>query len=207
MFAQIQSITDLVKRQTTPNHLPYTLMHIKTAIERITNVDRIDMFAVPVPEGNPMIGRYERFDRAPAVYAPRPETVVEVTYADHLNYCWTRFVVCKEMCQAVIDHEGVRITTPAQLLRLCQSLLLDEESRRSLSFSPPFFSEQLAEFAAMEILCPIADRRKIVDKREAGMEISDHQIAEAFRVPCDKVGPSFDPQTIRMVEQLYENGV
>ena len=205
MFARIRSITDLVKSLTEAGHLPYTLGHIKTAIERLANVDRIVIFAVPVPCDNPVIGRYQRFDKAPAVYAPRPETVVEVEYADHLDPCWTRFVICKEMCQAVIDHESVRVATPAQLVRLCQSLLLDEESSRSLSFSPPFYSERLAEFAAMEILCPIENRRKIVDKRQAGGNISDGEIAEEFCVPKAKVKYSFDPLTVGLVEELYAN--
>ena len=204
MFDKIQSITKLVKDETEPGHLPYALEHIKGAIERCTNVDYISICRVPVPDNNPVIGRYQRFDKSPSVYAT-PQTVVEIECAKHLNYCWSRFVICKEICQAIIDEEDTRTSTPSQLIRLCQSLLLDKESSKNLSFSAPFLSERLAEFAAMEILCPIEDRRKIVDKRLTGAEISDMQLAEAFRVPCDKIKFSFDHQAVSLIEGLYKS--
>lgn len=112
-----------------------------------------------------------------------------IQFAQNLNYCWTRFVLCKEMWHCVLDAEpGTRITSTADLLKLSEYLsddLLAHIADEAHGF-PPFNSEELAEIMAIETLFPMELRRHLCDPLDEG-KISPLQIALRYRIPQEYV--------------------
>lgn len=100
----------------------------------------------------------------------------DIVTAKGLNHCWDRFVTAKELFHAILDDEEFR------------SMKLDEHIEEALvGWSTPqrsVFSEGLAEFAAMEFLFPIEERRKVMAIHGAK---DFRAIATLYRVPQVKV--------------------
>lgn len=104
----------------------------------------------------------------------------EILYSVNLNPCWTRFVVCKEAAHLLIDTDSKHFThNPVELI---QQLLVGAPS---LNSDDPFRSEQLATFAAIEMLAPWPLRPEITKMLEKGW--TDLQIAKVILVPEDFV--------------------
>ncbi|KAA0577669.1 hypothetical protein [Azospirillum sp. Sh1] len=201
MFSKIRSIRQLVRKSHVANTLPYHIQPIRDSITQICNIDKISFIKFEEPD-NPIIGRYLRYEGAMGVYSAG--TCVDVQYSSQLNYCWSRFVVCKEMCHALLDDMNNRVSSPNELLKLVDHLLLPETSREVFAAFPAFASERLAALAALELLCPIEDRMIVSKKRQAGT-VSDAKIAEDFRIPRVIIKTAFDPKYIDFVAKLINS--
>lgn len=91
-----------------------------------------------------------------------------------MNYCWTRFVLCKELFHVVLDNEKYRSVD-----------LYEHISALSAEFSvstsdPPLslVSEALAEVAAMEFMFPYVEREQI-----AKTAFNSLAVADKYKVP------------------------
>lgn len=105
-----------------------------------------------------------------------------VAYDDHydvvilsgLNYCWERFVLCKELFHVVIDSDEYRNVHIGELV---------EEYTVSwpadINPGPNVTNEMVAEICAMEFLFPYADRVGYI----SGSGYDSGAIAERYRVP------------------------
>ncbi len=115
-----------------------------------------------------------------------------IQFSENLNYCWTRFAICKEMYHCILDAQpGSRITNTGDLLTLSEYLtddLLSELADEADKFAP-FETEKLAEIMAIETLIPIELRRHLADALDGGL-VTPHQIALRYRIPEEYVGIS-----------------
>lgn len=193
-------IQRIVVEGTPDGHLPYQIDDIRDAIAKVTKLDEI-IFKEFEVEGSPIIGKYERWERPDSVYG-EATTVVDVQYSKQLNRCWSRWVACKEMCHSFIDGSDYRVDNAADLDRLVNYLLLEEQAQEPLGTFAPFDSERLALMGALELLAPLKDRKKVVQRRAAGDRISDMQIATSFRIPVDCVRLVFTENQTRLWEQV-----
>jgi len=188
----------IVKNHKPVDSLPYTLEEIKAGIEIVSNVDIVEISEFNLPD-NPIKGRYERYEIRCALYEPQ-KTKVCVQVAQSLNTCWKRFVVCKELCHSLAPNGDYHITSADQLEDLIESLISPRYLLDKLSFSPALRSENIAIFAALELLCPIHERKKVLRFRESN-EISDMQVAQHFRIPASFVAAAFDRHYILFAEK------
>jgi Zn-dependent peptidase ImmA (M78 family) len=100
----------------------------------------------------------------------------QILYSVNLNLCWARFVICKELAHLVIDTDAKHFTHDPQ--GLVQQLIIGAPT---LNSTDPVRSEQLAAFAAVEMLLPWSVRpciRKMKDEKATDLEI-----AQRFSVP------------------------
>ena len=201
MFSKIKSLRTIVSRKHKKHTLPYQINDIRDAICEISNIDHI-IFAEFDAGDNPVIGRYDRYEGQIGPYSNG--TRIDIYYSKTLNRCWGRYVVCKEMCHALLDESTTRVDGIERLRTLVDHLLLPDISKDALSACPPFASEKLAEIAAIELLCPVEDRKSIAARR-AAESISDMRIATEFRIPVDWVKRVFDQKYIDLMDYLIWN--
>lgn len=101
--------------------------------------------------------------------------VQQILFANHLNRCWRRFVLCKEMMHLLIDCDDYR---NPQIFAHLQEISLHfpiDDSRPS----KPVVAEFLAEVAALEYLFPYKIRSEIL----AQGNVNFQAVAEQYRVP------------------------
>lgn len=104
-----------------------------------------------------------------------------IQYSKHLNFCWQRFAVCKEMFHCMLDHSAdQRVTEVQSLLKLAE--LLVSGASRTLSDFEPHNTEQDAEILALEVLFPLELRLSHAERYSEGL-ITDYQLALRYRIP------------------------
>ncbi len=200
MFKRIREIRDLVLLRERTGELPHQIESIRDAITQITSLDviNINTFADEIP----LLGRYTSYEAQTTPYSGN-KTHADIHVLESLNYCWQRFVVCKEMCHAFLDYDNVKVNTTVRLERLVDQLLLPEEARKSVSVIPEYSSENWAMIAAIELLCPIDERRIVIQKRRT-QTISIHAIAMDFRIPTAFVEQTFDERYINFIATQFD---
>lgn len=199
-FLALKRIRQIIADGHEKNELPYGVEEIRSAIVAHTKLDYIEFIEFDDPE-NPIIGRYEKYIVIKA-YA-EPTTYVEISYSAEINFCWQRFTVCKEMCQALLDDDAMCVNDSESALALIESLLSETDTKELLSSVEPFRSEKLAEMLALELMCPIEERRQICDARASKRVVaSDMQIAKEYRIPVVYVPVIFGEDYIGAVERL-----
>jgi hypothetical protein len=201
LFRNIHKICQIVQRKQPTGSLPYKIDDIRDAITQITNVDQI-RFIEYHDKDNPVVGRYKRYEVQLGVYEDF-STRVDIQYSSELNYCKKRYVMCKEMCHTFIDDVTTRVSTPDQITKLIDHLILPEISREVISAFGPFTTENLAKIAAVELLCPIDDRKRVLKLRKE-KDISDSKIAIEFRVPTEIIKVAFDPKYVQFMDSMLE---
>lgn len=94
-----------------------------------------------------------------------------------MNFCWSRFVLCKELFHVILDEERYQTTNIyAHLEEVMTSFPSTQPG------GPAAVSEALAEIAAMEFMFPYADRAPI------SLPLADSlEIAERYKVPQAKI--------------------
>lgn len=166
-FGRIRKIQEIIARKHVSGTYPYHINDIADAIAETCNVDEF-RFNKFTDKDNPILGRYKRWEASAGVYAGT-KTVVDIEYSADINHCESRFVVCKEMCQALLDDPAVRANTEEVIETLIGHLTLPDISKDAMSAVGPFASEKLAVMAAAELLCPIIERKKFLPGRMSGM--------------------------------------
>lgn len=190
IIATVQNIKAAVKAKTPPGSLPYKIEHICEVVEAATDIDRLVIEGVPVEE-NHIWGRYRRFEQSAAVYG-NEETIVIVEYSTQLDDSWRRFVVCKELCQALLHDSETQADSRDKIIKLINELRVSPADYDDIDFSPPSDSERIALLSALEILCPLEDREAILDRCSTKNIQPDHkELALAFHIPLTVVTPIF----------------
>lgn len=104
-----------------------------------------------------------------------------IQYSSDLNWCWERFVLCKEMYHCIIDTKLLnRVTNMADLLKLAEYLV--DDTVATLEPFKPHNTEQDAEILALETLFPLELRLHHQADYTAN-KITDHQLALRYRIP------------------------
>jgi Zn-dependent peptidase ImmA (M78 family) len=98
-----------------------------------------------------------------------------ILYAHHLNLCWQRFTICKELFHIVLDKDEYRSMDIYQHIEnITLSFPIDDSMP-----SKPVACEFLAELAAMEFLLPYSSR----DNLRTSATFDAKQVAEKFKIP------------------------
>lgn len=104
-----------------------------------------------------------------------------IQYSSSLNFCWERFVLCKEMYHCVLDEkQDSRVSNIEDLFKLAE-YLVDDTIASHAPFKP-LRTEHDAEILALETLFPLELRRHHQQAYSDG-KITDHQLALRYRIP------------------------
>jgi len=136
----------------------------------------------------------ESIDHPFARFARGPGGAVIVVARD-MNYCWRRFVEVKEMMHE-FDSGPQLVGTPEAFESLIAEFVTPSTER-----SEAMTSETKALWMALGLLCPEAKRQEFDRARRAG-EISDLQIAQAFKIPERYVPNLMSSRFTRSVEDV-----
>lgn len=91
-----------------------------------------------------------------------------------LNFCWERFVLCKELFHVILDKSEYRNMRIGELVEEFTSAFPADDIRPG----PAVTNELVAEICAMEFLFPYADRISLASRPHDSSEI-----AEQYKVP------------------------
>jgi hypothetical protein len=89
------------------------------------------------------------------------------------NFCWRRFIQCKEMFQVVVDRPEGRTTDYENQLKQ-----LNPQFPFQRNYVASIASEDMAEVAAMEFLFPYLQRKVCIAK-----DLGYMAVAKQYRVP------------------------
>lgn len=162
-------------------------------LKELTGQDHIYFVAAEL-DTTVSYGHFKRFRERPGVYAD-PLWITEVRYANTLNWCWRRFVCCKELMHA-FDGEHEMANTPERFIQL-----LGELELRPPSPSPMLNSEFRAVWSAMAILAPARLLAPFADPHAEGT-ISNYDIALELRIPEFYIPHIMHPSFPEMVRLL-----
>jgi Zn-dependent peptidase ImmA (M78 family) len=108
-------------------------------------------------------------------YIAQSDGTRNIIIVKDLNYCWQRFVVCKELFHAVMDADEYR---DMDIVGHVQALTLafpDDDSKPR----PSVTAEFMAEVAAMEFLFPM--ERRLIEQKNTGLSIIG--VAQRYKIP------------------------
>lgn len=98
----------------------------------------------------------------------------DILILDGLNFCWGRFVLCKELFHAFLDCDEYRNMDLEKHLESMFTLFqVDPDSTDKTTDA-----EILAEIAAMEFLFPLKTRQRCIER---GMSVAE--MAQQYKVP------------------------
>lgn len=100
----------------------------------------------------------------------------DILLAQGLNYCWRRFVTCKELFHAVLDKDEYRNMNIEAHIQEVTVAFPDPESKPG----GPILVEMLAEIAAMEFMFPYKRRQLALAGPDRGNFLA---IAEMYKAP------------------------
>lgn len=189
----IDDVTRLLIRELGEENR-YTLQQICNAFEAVSPIDRVIYLSYDVPQSNPIWGQFWRYSQQPNLYRGL-EATVEIRYAAHLDRNWRRFVVCKELCHALDTDQGVHSATDRSIDRILNRFAWLSSARDFESF-PAFDAETFAEIGALELLCPVHVRRRLISSGRPNEELADE-----FGIPQGFAEIAFDPHFVSMVEE------
>ncbi len=205
LFTKLKRVIDLAVQGSKAPPPLVEIAPVKAAILSVAQwVEEIEIKTVPTYEG-PILGEYKLYTRHKVPYDADGKHYAVVKVAGHLNTCWTRLVVVKEMCHCILDQPDTsRVSNAKDLMTLSRALVLKSELQAAaLGTSVPFFNERFAINAALEILCPVAARRSFIDDYARG-GIGALTLAEKFKIPQLYVPQHFDPGYTEMMSELFE---
>lgn len=100
-----------------------------------------------------------------------------ICYVQGLNYCWRRFVICKEVFHTVLDEVSYHNMSIDEHIDEVTVAFPDPTSKPSLSVA----SERLAEIAAMEFMFPY--KRRAAELSRCGPDINYIELATKYKIP------------------------
>lgn len=185
------------------NHIGFgkyaTLENIKASIEAYTHIDKIVFIEYPSLPSNPIWGQFRKFVQTPNAYTS-VETRVEVYYASHLNNVWKRFVVCKELCHSLdVDVETYSASTRS--INNLVNIFALSSAQKSIRESRAYDAEILAELGAIELLCPMEYRNKLILNGDFDCE----KECAKFGIPFEYGNFCFSEESIKIAKILIEN--
>lgn len=170
-------------------------------VTMLTPVDHIRYVGYDVPPTNPLLGSFRRFNLIPGAYQGVQE-YVEVRYALHLDGSLKQLVVVKEICHSLEAPDGAHSVSEQGLddLVTCFALLSsDDEPDYDLH---SFGVEVLALLTAIEVMCPLPRRKRLIEKY--GASLNYELVCENYNLPDAWVQSCFKPRYMQMMETIYK---
>lgn len=176
----------------------FKLENIVNAVEAYSSIDRVIYVGFNVSSSNPIWGQFLKFGQVPSAYTTF-ETTVEVRYANHLSKEWRRFVVSKELCHALDTDEGAHSVTDRAIDRIISRFSLLSASKEITSSTKAFDAEALAEIGALDLLCPLENRRALMGTADP------IDLCARFGIPDDYSAIAFDRDYIDVIDDMMHS--
>jgi hypothetical protein len=104
------------------------------------------------------------------------EECFEICYVQGLNYCWKRYVTCKELFHVILDKEEYRNMDIGSHIEQVTTAFPDSEAEPDNSVAVELF----AEISAMEFLFPYKSR---VEELKGPLNGNFYAIADKYKAP------------------------
>lgn len=175
---------------------PIKTSRLKGMIEERGATDKIHLYETDY-ESDAILAMIQMNRSQTAGYSGDKD-IAHIYFQKHLNFCWQRFVVCKEMYHCMLDRtEDERTSSVSAIGRLIELLGHD-----TTSVSGPFIpyeTERAAEHMALETLFPVEYRLKLVDDYR-NQKFTAAEIAKMFGIPKYYIPYSFQPTYLQNIE-------
>ena len=112
------------------------------------------------------------------------------------NYCWDRFITCKEMMH-LFDTEDEISDTGEKFDQILSAFFMTFDGN-----SPIVNSEIKGFWRALGVLCPERQRQEFAQKVSAG-NMTNYDVALKLRIPEQYVGQLLSDRFINGIEHLY----
>lgn len=174
---------------------PVLTKHLKPMIEDRGVTDKINLYATDHTSST--ILAMVQMDKGMTAMYGGVQNIAHIYFQKRLNYCWRRFVVCKEMYHCMLDRTvDERVSSIENLNRLVE--LLGHDTTSVSGGFAPLKTEKQAELLALETLMPVEYRMKIQPEYSSG-KIKAEGIAKAFRIPEAYVHFSMQPSYLKNI--------
>jgi hypothetical protein len=159
-------------------HAPVSVTKLAGFIResRHDHIEQIKFWPVPL-DASKILGYMKQTKEQSSPYDDHWK-VIDVRYADSLNFCWRRFVCCKELMH-VFDTGGEKTSTRERFFQLMEQL---ESPPMVEDFSKMLSAEYSAEWMALMVLCPLPLREEIKRRIDA-KELTELEAATEIRIP------------------------
>jgi len=167
--------------------VPISVSKLREKMEPMASVDKIYWEEVDCETEN-VIAQVSFYEASTGVYAGNGE-YARIQYVRSNNDCWSRFVICKEMYQCILDDTKEKRTGDRnKVLALIDNLSSDfiDVLAGEVDVREAYNTEIIAEVFAIETLFPYELRRKYFNDYDVG-RISDYQIAVRYKLPEEVV--------------------
>ena len=194
LIKKIPIIRDAAIERCGPG--PIDLETISDIVSNYGVIDHIEYVGYNCTPENPILGSFEKYRRRPALYADE-ETCVRIKYANHLSLEMRRLVVTKELCHSFDEDKGEYTVTDASLGSLVDAFALSSSTGNFVSVSG-MPTEILAEAAAIELLCPLNQRKEIL--KNGGLDLD--ALVLKFGLPREHLELAFHEKYMTMIETV-----
>ena len=177
--------------------VPILVDHLRPMFQERGFADRFIWEAYDFPAKN-IAAQISFYSGHLGVYAGKGD-YARIQYSRHLNFCWQRFALCKEMYHSILDDDPAKRVTAIEDLQKLSEMLVSGATSHLEPFRP-HETEQEAEILALETLFPLELRLAHKEQYDEGM-ITDHQLALRYRIPEEFARIGMYPHyLLRMVE-------
>jgi hypothetical protein len=176
----IKEILDEYKKRADFEEVPLDVEILRDIIRDRAGLKTLHWEAVGVNTEN-LYGYVKFYYPVPAhIRTIEEPTTAIIRIKESLNYCWKRFVLCKEMCHCLIDLSNEdRVFQEAEFMKLLEGL----SSGIIIPFgNGPIATESLAEIMALELLYPLELRKSHLSMVRSS-EVSPYALALRYRLP------------------------
>lgn len=178
--------------------VPVQVDLLKPMFEQRGYADRIVWEAYDYPDKN-IAAQVSFYKAAMGLYSGEGD-YARIQYSGHLNLCWQRFAVCKEMFHCILDDgDEARTSSISDLMKLSELLVSGAASR--LAQFKPHSTEQDAEILALETLFPLELRLSHREEYDEGL-ITDYQLALRYRIPEEYARMGMYEHYLTMIQNL-----
>ena len=119
--------------------------------------------------------------------------IYDICYVQNLNYCWKRFVICKELFHVVLSKDEYRNMSLHSHVDEVTIAFPDDNSKPSL----PVMAEFLAGVAAMEFLFPYTARKAAIETDQSNLNC--RSMAERYKVPLVLIEKYISPSYMKVL--------
>lgn len=189
-FAPVNSILRKYHEKHDIRNVPIKVDYLRPLFEELGYVDRIiwEKFNF---QSEFLLAQIKTYQKDMGVYTGIGD-YARIQISEGQNYCWTRFILCKEMFHVILDEEkNNRVVSSDDLLKLSDyftNSFLKRIAGDEVPFAP-YETELDAEVMALETLFPYELRRSYCDKYDSGT-VTAHQLALRYRLPVEYIETS-----------------
>ncbi len=192
-------ILDAYKQLDDLAEVPISVEVIRDIIKGRCGLKTITWLAVEADTPNVLGSVKFRYPVPVTMRTNEEPTTAIISFRSDLNFCWQRFVICKELCHCLVDTEADRVSSLAGLLQLAQGLA----SKITIpgTGNGPLQSEIWAELLAIELLFPYELRKTHIADLKAG-NIVPHNLALRYRIPDEYAEFGMFDDVLNFMEEL-----